>query len=110
MKLIMAIINDSDVKEVTRAMMNGGFYVTKIGSSGGFMRSGMTTIISAVHDERKNAALEILKVSTHGRKYLMNESVVDSKVSASIPANMSGEIVVGGATVFILNVEENYKF
>lgn len=107
MKLIMAIINDSDVKEVTRALVNGGFYVTKIGSSGGFMRGGMTTIISAVQDEKKNAALEILKVSTHSRKYRTSAKMIDNKAFAPQKAE---EIVVGGATVFVLNVEENYKY
>lgn len=107
MKLIMAIINNSDVKEVTRAMMNGGFYVTKIGASGGFMSSGVTTIISAVSDEKKNAALAILKVSTHSHKYKTTEKMIDNKALASEKAE---EIVVGGATVFVLNVEENYKY
>lgn len=83
MKMIMAIINDSDVRDVTKALMDGGFYVTKIGSSGGFMRSGMTTLISTVHDERKAAALEILRVTTHGRKYLKDAPVIDSM---SMPA------------------------
>lgn len=107
MKMIMAIINGSDAKEVTKAMMNAGFYVTKIGSSGGFMRSGMTTIISTVADEKKNAALEILKVSTHSRKYRTTEKMIDNKIFAREKAE---EIVVGGATVFVLNVEENYKY
>ncbi len=107
MKMIMAIINDSDVREVTKAMMDGGFYVTKIGSSGGFMRSGMTTLISTVHDENKAAALEILRVSTHGQKYHKSAPVIDT---LAMPRTVQSEIVVGGATVFVLNVEESHKF
>lgn len=107
MKMIMAIINDQDVKEVTKELMAGGFSVTKIGSSGGFMRSGMTTLIMTVHDANKAAALEILRVTTHGRKYNKNEPMVDS---SAVPATVHGEIVVGGATVFVLNVEESHKF
>jgi uncharacterized protein YaaQ len=88
-------------------MLRGGFYVTKIGSSGGFLRRGVTTLISAVHDENKRRALDILKTTTHARKYGRSEAVIEHRMmSVSFPA----EIVVGGATVFILNVEENYKF
>lgn len=107
MKMIMAIINDSDVREVTKALMDGGFYVTKIGSSGGFMRSGMTTLITTVHDENKAAALEILRVTTHGQKYHKTAPVVDTY---ALPRTVQSEIVVGGATVFVLNVEESHKF
>jgi uncharacterized protein YaaQ len=105
--MIMAIINDSDVKEVTSAMTNGGFSITRIGSSGGFLRGGMTTVISVMHEEAKGRALDILKKATHARKYGSHEPVIDTgMLTKSFPA----EIVVGGATVFILNVEESHKF
>jgi uncharacterized protein YaaQ len=103
----MAIINESDVKEVSRAMMAGGFYVTKIGSSGGFLSQKLTTIISAVHEDRKDAALQILRESTHKCKYGVNEPVVDKNAPM---LSMGGEIVVGGATVFVLDIGEYHKF
>lgn len=106
MKLIMAIINDRDVGDVTGEMLKGSFSLTKIGSSGGLFRGGMTTVISAVEDGRIPAALEILKRTCKARRYASSEVNTDS---VRIP-NMSDGITVGGATVFVLNIEESYKF
>lgn len=105
MKLILAIINDRDVSEVTNAMLKGSFSLTKIGSSGGLFKGGMTTVISAVEDGRVPAALEILKKNCRARHYSAAE--VDRPVS--LPELRSG-FTVGGATVFVLNIEESYKF
>lgn len=108
MKLLMAIVSDSDVKELGGQMLAGGFSVTKIGSTGGIIKSGMTTLISAVNNESVQKALDIISSCTHSRKYSSSEPVIDSAVY-SVPG-MGGEISVGGATVFVLNIEESYKF
>lgn len=108
MKLIMAIVNNSDVKTITEEMMKGSFSLTKVGSTGGILKSGMTTLISAVRNERVTAALDIISNSSHSRKYQATEQTVDT--SAYSMCGIPGEIVVGGATVFVLNIEESYKF
>ncbi|MCI8436015.1 MAG: hypothetical protein HFK10_08705 [Clostridia bacterium] len=104
MKLIMAIINDRDVAEATGEMLKGSFSLTKIGSSGGLFKGGMTTVISAVEDGRVPAALEILRRTCKARRY----SAAEVEGAYQIP-NMGGGITVGGATVFVLNIEETYK-
>lgn len=108
MKLIMAVVNNSDVKTIAEEMMKGGFQLTKIGSTGGILKSGMTTLISAVRNERVALALEIIRNSSHSRKYKPTEQTVDTTTYSM--CGIPGEIVVGGATVFVLNVEESYKF
>lgn len=104
MKLILAVINDRDVADVTAEMLKGSFSLTKIGSSGGIFKGGMTTVISAVEDGRVPAALEILKRTCKARRYSSNEVE-----GASYLPNMGGGITVGGATVFVLPIEESYK-
>ncbi len=107
MKMILAIINNSDTAEVTKRMLAGSFSVTKIGSSGGLFRGGMTTIMSAVADGQVPAALEVLRSSCKSHrypaKYLSPEGVY------ALPATSEG-ITVGGATVFVLNIEASHKF
>lgn len=107
MKLILAIINDSDVRNVTESMMNGGFSLTKIGSTGGFLKAGMTTMVSAVNNEKLDIALEIIKSSTHSCKYSPSDMAFEPTYKSQMQPN---EIVVGGATVFVLNIENSYKF
>ena len=108
MKLILAIINDSDASDVTRHMLEGSFSVTKIGSSGGLFRGGMTTLMCAVPDGRVAAALDVLRNCCKARKYPAKE-VTPESAYAYPPTAIDG-ITVGGATVFVLNVEESYKF
>lgn len=108
MKMILAIINDSDVSEVTRRMLEGSFSVTKIGSSGGLFKGGMTTLLCAVADGRVQSALDVLRTSCKPRKYPATSITPES--AYAIPPTASEGITVGGATVFVLNVEESYKF
>ena len=46
MKLIIAIVQDEDAGHLVSALMEGGFGVTKLATTGGFLRSGNTTLIS----------------------------------------------------------------
>ena len=109
MKLIMAILNRSDEKSVGNALVRGGFYVTKLAGTGGFLKSGTTTLISAVNNERVEGALEIIRVNSKSRKYDINKIDMSSRQIAH-EFFEKGEIVVGGATVFVLNVENFYKY
>jgi len=109
MKLIMAVVSASDEKAVVNEMMKGGFYVTKLAGTGGFLRARTTTLISAVNNERVNDALEILKTVSKSRKYDVTKMNMPSRQIAQEYFDKS-EIVVGGATVFVLNIESFYKY
>ena len=61
MKLIIAIIKDEDKDAVSRALTKGEFRVTLIASTGGFLRSGRSTLLAGVDDEQVDAALEIIR-------------------------------------------------
>ena len=45
MKLIFAIVNSDDSSAVSAALTRGGFFVTKLASTGGFLMSGNTTFL-----------------------------------------------------------------
>lgn len=84
MKLIMAIIKDEDNDRVSRKLTDEMFRVTFVASTGGFFRSGRSTLIIGVDDERVEKALQIIKENT------------------AIPENTDEK----RATVFVLDVEE----
>ena len=52
MKLILAIVNNDDSGAVSSALTRGGFSVTKLATTGGFLMAGNTTFISGVEDEK----------------------------------------------------------
>ena len=61
MKLIIAIIKDQDNDTVSRALTKKGFRVTLTASTGGFLRSGRSTLLIGVEDDQVDAALEIIR-------------------------------------------------
>ena len=56
MKLVVAIIKDSDVMDVSDALVENDFRMTRIASTGGFLRRGYVTLLIGVDED----ALEIL--------------------------------------------------
>ncbi len=61
MKLIIAIIKDEDNDSVSSALTEEKFRVTFIASTGGFLRSGRSTLLIGVEDEEVKKALEIIR-------------------------------------------------
>ena len=61
MKLIVAIVQDEDAGRLVSALMDKGFGVTKLATTGGFLRAGNTTLISGVEDEKLDAALAVIE-------------------------------------------------
>jgi uncharacterized protein YaaQ len=61
MKMIIIIVSDSDADTVTRELTLADFRVTRIASTGGFLRSGVVTLFSGVEDGRLEAGLEVIR-------------------------------------------------
>lgn len=108
MKLIFAIVHDEDGIKLMDELNKSGFTVTKLCSSGGFLRAGNTTLLIGVEEEKVETVFQIIARKSKSRKQM---------VSTSIPSNGMGgmcfpqavEVVVGGATVFIIDVERFEK-
>jgi len=63
MKLIIAIIKDEDNDAVSRSLTKKNFRVTFIASTGGFLRSGRSTLLIGVEDEQVETALDVIRNS-----------------------------------------------
>ena len=57
MKLVYAIIRNDNEDDVTSALMQEGFTVTRLSTTGGFLRKGSTTLISL------NSKVEVVRKS-----------------------------------------------
>jgi uncharacterized protein YaaQ len=82
MKMIILILKDHDADEVTQTLTADQYRVTRVASTGGFMRSGIVTLLLGVVDERLESALELIR--------------------AKLPPLASGET---RATLFVVPVE-----
>lgn len=61
MKLIIAIVKDEDNDAVSKALTEKSFRVTFIASTGGFLRSGRSTLLIGLEDDEVKTALEIIR-------------------------------------------------
>ncbi len=61
MKLIVAIVRDMDVEAVVAALVGQGFGVTRLSSSGGFLRRGNTTLLVGAETPRVEEAITAMR-------------------------------------------------
>lgn len=61
MKMIIVIVKDADAEGVTQALTASAFRVTRIASTGGFLRSGVVTLLIGVDDERVDAGIQVIR-------------------------------------------------
>lgn len=61
MKMIILILKDSDSDAITQALTSAQYRVTRVASTGGFLRSGVATLLLGVLDERVDAALQLIR-------------------------------------------------
>jgi len=107
-KLVFAIVHDEDGPKVMDELNKSGFSVTKLCSTGGFLKSGNTTLLVGVEEEKLEAVIEIIKRKSKSRKQVANTSVTPNGMGGMfIPYPV--EVVVGGATIFVLDVERFEK-
>ena len=106
MKLIIAIVQDEDSSRLISNLMNEGFGVTKLATTGGFLRSGNTTLLVGVDDAKFDAAMAVIEKV---RKQIATTPSPISGSTGGVYAPYPIEVMVGGATVFVLNVEQFIK-
>jgi uncharacterized protein YaaQ len=63
MKLIISVLRDVDNEPVSQALVDQGFRVTRIASTGGFLRRGSSTLMIGVEDDKVDRAIELIKNS-----------------------------------------------
>lgn len=61
MKMIILIVKDQDSDELTQALTSEKYRVTRVASTGGFLRSGVVTLLLGVRDERVESALQLIR-------------------------------------------------
>lgn len=106
MKLLITIVQDQDVPILLDTLMQEGYSATKLASTGGFLRVGNTTLLIGVEDDRVDSALALIKkVSKKREQYELDPM---TPLSSALLPKMD-KVTVGGAIVFIVDVERFEK-
>ena len=104
MKLIIAIVHCDDASACSAGLSDAGFVCTRFTTSGGFLQKGNATLITGVDDSRVDEAVEVLRRHARQRSEFMNPvSPVAEPAEFYVPFPV--EVEVGGATVFVVDVE-----
>ena len=61
MKLIIVILDDQDADAVVTTLIERDFRVTRVASTGGFLRRGNTTLLIGLEEDKVDAALELIR-------------------------------------------------
>ena len=61
MKMIILIVKDADADLITQALTSAEYRITRVASTGGFLRKGIVTLLLGTRDERVEAALELIR-------------------------------------------------
>jgi uncharacterized protein YaaQ len=108
MKLVIAIVHADDAGGLTKALSQAGFGVTQAKSAGGFLRRQNTTILAGVPERDVDRVIQIIRERCHSRTEQVSPlPPVVEPGEVYMPYPM--EVEVGGATVFVVDVERFEK-
>jgi uncharacterized protein YaaQ len=104
MKLIVAVVQDEDADNLVREIVAANFRVTRVSSSGSLLRTGNTSLIVGVDEPDVSGVIAIIR------------SVCKRRTQVAVPYSPAlepgllylaenFEVEVGGAIIFVLNVQ-----
>ena len=102
MKLIVAIVQAYDTDPLLRSVTSAGFRVTRIQSTGGFLRAGNSTVLMGVEDDRVRECLGLIRASTKSRVDVVPDDL-ETELLELTGADVH-TVALGGAVVFVLPI------
>ena len=102
MKLVAAVVQEYDRSNLVKAIVDAGLRATVISSKGGFLRTGNATILSAVNENEVEMLLTLISDHCRERTQVIRPDVIGDYADWYPPHEV--EVLVGGATVFVLPV------
>ncbi|MCL2052953.1 MAG: cyclic-di-AMP receptor [Oscillospiraceae bacterium] len=107
MKLIYAIVNNEDSHNVSIALTKAGYFATKLSSSGGFLKAGNNTFLICSEDSQVGDIIEIIKSCSSQRSQFI--PAINTEVAGQVGGSFPIEVTVGGATIFVTDIERFEK-
>ncbi|MDD3224761.1 MAG: cyclic-di-AMP receptor [Clostridium sp.] len=108
MKLIIAIVQDDDASDLIDVLTEGKFRVTKLATTGGFLKAGNTTLMIGVDEKDVDKVLKTIEDQCKTRNEIITSpSPVAGTNGVYVPYNV--QVEVGGATIFVVDVDKFIK-
>lgn len=108
MKLLLTIVQDADASRLQKVLIQNGFDSTKLASTGGFLREGNTTLLIGVETEQLDRVRALIEDTCRERTKMMKPNVAISDLQEVYAAEPM-EVTIGGAVVFVVDVESFWR-
>ncbi len=108
MKLVIAVVQDEDVNELMGKLVRKKYSATKLASTGGFLREGNTTLFVGVEPEKVDDLISVISDVCKSRSQTLTTPIPPTG-SAGVFIPYPVEVTVGGATVFVVDIDRFVK-
>lgn len=103
-KLCVIIVSDSDADRLMQRLVERNVQATKVASTGGFLRRGNVTVFTGVTAERVEEVVTLVRTECRARKEFVPVHTLPFAADGGFSAEPV-EVRVGGAIVFVMDVE-----
>jgi uncharacterized protein YaaQ len=103
MKLVIAIIHSEDASTLVDALTDKDYRVTRLRSSGGFLKQENATVMLGVEEAQVEDVMAVIRETCHARSQYINPMpplMEPGEFYMPYPV----EVSFGGATVFVVDV------
>jgi len=101
-KLLIAVVHEQDVGRLVDALRSADFRVTEVPSRGGFLKARNSMIYIGVDDEHVDRAMTLIDENCQSRTVSVPAEALGGLEAVAMPT----EVMHGGATVFVVALEE----
>jgi uncharacterized protein YaaQ len=108
MKLVVTVIHDEDAGALVDALTDKDYRVTRLHSTGGFLKQANATVMLGVEDGQVEDVMGVIRETCHARSQYINPMpplMEPGEFYMPYPV----EVTFGGATVFVLDVARHEK-
>jgi len=108
MKLVIAIIHSEDATSLVDALTDKEYRVTRLHSSGGFLKQANSTVMLGVEEGQVEDVLGVIRETCHARSQYINPMpplMEPGEFYMPYPV----EVTFGGATVFVMDVARHER-
>ncbi|MBN9388409.1 MAG: cyclic-di-AMP receptor [Chloroflexi bacterium] len=106
MKMVITVVQGKDAGALTDKLVAKRFGVTRINTSGGFLRESNATFLIGVQDEQLDEVISVIRATCKTRSHFLNPMPPMSEPGGEIYMPNPVEVQVGGATIFVVAVDK----
>ena len=109
MKLVYAIVRTDNEDDVIAELAKNRFGITKLSTTGGFLKKGNTTLLIVTEDDQVDQVIDIIKKECGKRQKITVNVPYMSGTAMVNYGTMPMTVEIGGATIFVTDVDRFEK-